>query len=624
VRQFGDGVTFYRDGAPGESYLMQLKPSDDPGAELIKAFTMLLLMVLVFFLCFLTGWRHVFPENLIHRSYDAAVRGIAAFIRHVLKLAGFKKKGKLKLGVNATALKQSVQAAKIYFGNFQVLSSFVSFKVTLPPLLQGCLYYLNSFAQVFALDVFRWPGMGCLTQLDYTSKLLMSTLLPLLIVLFLVMPVVASWLRLRYLKLKAVVRRAVVADSGQGSRKDKSLILTAMTNFDKTATICWNNILTWLFLVFPSTTLSALQTFNCRRIGNAKYLAADLSVQCEPSTLEYETVLGYSIFATMIWAVGIPVFTITIMMRHGVRHMAYRKRKSAIVSAMIDRFRDDTVDSNVQTLASFVGKLVRENGEDKIDAHFEDRCNHLFENIFPDHAFCESCAGHSLPKWPAFILNKLLAICYEEGFDSVQLQDPVALKKAIYFWFRSIDFNLDDEISTDELREEFVSLGWLEAQADFMMKNFDANEDGVLNLKEFEGALLYVLDNSVPGLRAMEVVALLTCFLEAAGDKVLPAVFEMMDLNSDGKISREEFVSQWVKMKESDPYEVMDRLDIDKDGTLSLKELRAGLIQEGYISLKEQTLRPKDFCEIVKKICHNAFDFTGWVNHSCFSRHFAF
>ena len=62
----------------------------------------------------------------------------------------------------------------------------------------------------------------------------------------------------------------------------------------------------------------------------------------------------------------------------------------------------------------------------------------------------------------------------------------------------------------------------------------------------------------------------------------LPAVFNAMDAGSNSELSRQEFVDFWVCSRDEDPTRLFDRLDVDKNGELSIMELRAGLIQEGF------------------------------------------
>lgn len=62
----------------------------------------------------------------------------------------------------------------------------------------------------------------------------------------------------------------------------------------------------------------------------------------------------------------------------------------------------------------------------------------------------------------------------------------------------------------------------------------------------------------------------------------LPGILKAMDEDDDDTVSRDEFVKYWVKSKDNDPNRLFDRLDVDKSGSLSRTEVRAGLLQEGY------------------------------------------
>ena len=77
-----------------------------------------------------------------------------------------------------------VQSAKIFFGNFQVLTSFFSFKVNLPALLLATIRYLYSIGILLSFDLFSWPGMGCMVQVDTETRIYARTLFPLGIFFF--------------------------------------------------------------------------------------------------------------------------------------------------------------------------------------------------------------------------------------------------------------------------------------------------------------------------------------------------------------------------------------------------------------------------------------------------------
>ena len=57
-----------------------------------------------------------------------------------------------------------------------------------------------------------------------------------------------------------------------------------------------------------------------------------------------------------------------------------------------------------------------------------------------------------------------------------------------------------------------------EINADFTLEYFDANMYGVLEIAEFERAIVQMLGTSIPGFRCMKIIALFRCFVKQAAD----------------------------------------------------------------------------------------------------------
>ena len=76
---------------------------------------------------------------------------------------------------------------KLYVTFFQILSSFMTFGVTWPPLLLSMMKWLKS---TIFLDILTLPGLSCLwTGVSFRSRLLTYTLAPLAVVFCLILPV---------------------------------------------------------------------------------------------------------------------------------------------------------------------------------------------------------------------------------------------------------------------------------------------------------------------------------------------------------------------------------------------------------------------------------------------------
>ena len=151
-----------------------------------------------------------------------------------------------------------------------------------------------------------------------------------------------------------------------------------------------------------------------------------------------------------------------VLMQHGVHKMARKKHQRALVSALVDAYMENTINPSMHTLASTLGRVVgRHTGgrrssrgwaggaaveaegeaevegegeaEAEAEVQFDTRSKYLYQIVFPEHVGCgaTNCAGHSFPRWPLVILNRLAGICVREGVgpvvDLASLQMSVSL-----------------------------------------------------------------------------------------------------------------------------------------------------------------------------------------------------
>ena len=163
----------------------------------------------------------------------------------------------------------------------QVAASFVSFDVKLPDILESSVRYLHAISSLITLDVFIWPGVGCLVEMDWGIRLFLRVTLPLAVVALMCLPVVVSWVQLRYVEERASVERCALEDSddkcvemdgGEPAhtralnvvaelRNVQRRVLMAREKLEKTKNVCWYNTLSWMFLVFPTVTLASMEAF---------------------------------------------------------------------------------------------------------------------------------------------------------------------------------------------------------------------------------------------------------------------------------------------------------------------------------------------------------------------------
>ena len=389
-------------------------------------------------------------------------------------------------------------------------------------------------------------------------------------------PVAVSQFRLR-----SVQRGSTQEDTSPESRRELQLKrLKAMDNLKQTSNTCWNVVLSWLFLVYPSMALASMEAFSCQRIGTEWYLSADLQERCPSSS---DGVFWFSCFTTAVWAVGTPAFITWNMILLDVRGLVDRKIRQAVVNQMIVRYQAEAVDPGQHKLANSIGKRVTKLGDYTADQECEHRSADLYQTIFPDHVACEdACDGHVFPELCVTIFQRVLLFRQASGltwinigdskppegrdldhsmlsraltqkstftpreWDSLSIKDlrmnhvvkseggsfykPADLvvgttltlthfKSAVRKWFEDIDINLNSHLDRKELRLEFQQLGLSETEADAVLCQFDFDGNGQLDAWEFETGILHILDNCIPGLQLTDILVLFSSLPEVASNK---------------------------------------------------------------------------------------------------------
>jgi len=203
---------------------------------------------------------------------------------------------------------------KLYVTFFQILSSFMTFGVTWPPLLLSMMKWLKS---TIFLDVLTLPGLSCLWNgVSFKSRLLTYTLAPLAVIFCLILPVCYSYLR------------SWCRNPRNGNENAPSKTHLAVVN------AAWKNLMLWLFLIYPVVSLATLQAFNCQPLGLGK-LAADFNEDCPEAN---NLLRVWSYFFIAIYPVGIPVFCYISMLSMGVHLVAKDMRNELILRALVMRF----------------------------------------------------------------------------------------------------------------------------------------------------------------------------------------------------------------------------------------------------------------------------------------------
>jgi hypothetical protein len=206
-------------------------------------------VLLVLLVLFLIGWREVAPGNYLHMGYDKLLEALSGMLSFLVRFMSVKDQASSaaeQMLKDPTVQKLLAQGAKIAVAYFQVMRSFFNFKIVWPQMIRNALATLAQLSTLVSFDFIQWPGLGCLTKLPYKTKVYVSTTLPLLFAIAMWTPVLLLMCRLAWLPKECVTDE---------ERKRK---IDLKQRLRDTSTSFWNNLLTWLFLIFPATVFMSL------------------------------------------------------------------------------------------------------------------------------------------------------------------------------------------------------------------------------------------------------------------------------------------------------------------------------------------------------------------------------
>jgi len=167
--------------------------------------------------------------------------------------------------------------------------------------------------------------------------------------------------------------------------------------------------------------------------------------------------------------------------------------------------------------------------------------------------------------------------------------------------FDCVDTNGDGEISPDELRAHLVSdMGYSTAYADYLFESIDTDASGSISREElgfafynFEALSMY-MTFGVGGAEITQKASFEKMALKGQRDKLrlddlADLIFDMIDTDQSGEITREELQAHFDKVtakldagkgaakQQADEYVQMmfATLDADKDGNICREEIRS-------------------------------------------------
>ena len=225
-------------------------------------------------------------------------------------------KGSLKdkLKVSASQVATVTGVVKVLFTFFQVTSCFLTTYVVPWPTNVAEFF---TYSAVVKADIFTIPSIACLSrEWDKLGRLLVYTVTPPILVFLLALPVLLA--RVVY----------------HGRPKIKSHQFRALeAGF-------YNCFLVFLFVLYPIISISVLDIYNCVRIGSTSWLANDLRLAC-PYFNQRELLFVWTVIATILFPVGIPLLMLWSLYHFRVPHMSREKTEREALNGMLAKFQDN-------------------------------------------------------------------------------------------------------------------------------------------------------------------------------------------------------------------------------------------------------------------------------------------
>jgi Ca2+-binding EF-hand superfamily protein len=319
------------------------------------------------FVWFLLCWAPLFgmtAEGYIELWFGGLVRkvkGLMKLKQNAEKVAGATAKAKERLADMSSKLSdmdnvQFVQQyAKILIGYFQVVGSFVSFKVVWPGVLGSCIAFLSDAADLFKIDLLELPNLSCTwASVSYEHKTYFKLIFPLVVIFFMSIPVAISFLQFNRTKKK----QNQAPDLEEDGRSDvKAAAALARQRYEKVLDCFWNNLMFWLFIIYPGASRASLEPFVCMKIYKTNYLIASWE-DCpwEGGSLRtWKPLAGIALLFIFIYPIGVPVLMYLLMRYNGVPEMAKKKIGNSLVTSMISSVMKKMSSASSHRLASFIG-----------------------------------------------------------------------------------------------------------------------------------------------------------------------------------------------------------------------------------------------------------------------------
>ena len=329
---------------------------------------------------------------------------------------------------------------------------------------------------------------------------------PLIVSAMLAVPVPIAWYLASQDKKRKDTKPVIEISNAENGGGEEENPINWRLRYENTVDTFLNNIMFWVFIIYPGQSFVTMQTFVCKKIAETTYLTADYYERCPYSYGNFGDLGKWNSLAAasacyfFIYPIGIPLFMILVMRAHRIPELKRKKVGSSLISSMIAEYMSATSTASSQRLASFLGmkrdtNLVSRNMQ---EAEFERRSEALYVEIFPEHHLCSAdCAGHTLPDLPSRFLQEM-------DYPS----DLPTLINAARAWFERIDISASGALGRADLSKEFVRLGISEHAAFSIWQYHDTDQSNSLSFEQFCDMILHLIENSHSTLTAADMLAL--------------------------------------------------------------------------------------------------------------------
>jgi hypothetical protein len=223
-------------------------------------------------------------QDLLMVEEQAPTRGLRAQVSNLKRLVGIIPFNKLRIPVVV----------------LQILTQFIAITgAQMPPQYRKFIRWIN----VINLDMQWLLSVGCVVQITFYGKLLLTTLLPLLVVA--VLGIIHMTVCYKHRTVRIVHDPATM--------RQRSMRTDAL---ERAVAKHSQAFLLFTFLIFPTVSTVVFQTLACDYLEDTQqnWLRADYSVSCD--TAIHKAYQAYAAFMILVYPIGIPALYAYLLWQH--------------------------------------------------------------------------------------------------------------------------------------------------------------------------------------------------------------------------------------------------------------------------------------------------------------------